>query len=197
MKNSSQSRVRKQVHTQREEYQPTIPVQSSDRRGVSSSSAHAAKNPSVGSNKQRTPIKLLQAKHKHLEIQLAKLSAEVAAQSRENQEARYLAKQNAPHSTANLEYEVHEYDYASPANLHVKNSDSLKDSPSIQQLKQERSGSNNSAKRKKVIKMQQIQQSGINRSQPGLINVHIPGSDLSGKPLASYLVQANVPDPDR
>lgn len=71
------------------------PVGSEKQRGVSSNSANQAKNQSIHSNKQRTPIKLLQAKHRHLEVQLAKLSAEVAQQSRETNQAKIGPRSNS------------------------------------------------------------------------------------------------------
>lgn len=67
-------------------------------------------------------------------------------------------------------------------------------SPMIQKVHPERSGSNNSAKRKKIIKMQSIQQIGSNKSTSGLAGVHIPGSDLSGQPLAAYALKGSNED---
>ena len=64
-------------------------------RGVSAHSANQAKL--QHNSKQRTPIQLLQAKHKHLEVQLAKLSHEVALQNREIKES----SGNLPRSASN------------------------------------------------------------------------------------------------
>jgi hypothetical protein len=98
-------------------------VNAEKQRGVSSNSANQAKNQSIHSKQQRTPIKLLQAKHRHLEVQLAKLSAEVAQQSRETNQAKIGQRSSSNNAIIQPVFDQFnvEYNYASPTNLHVVN----------------------------------------------------------------------------